>query len=591
MTSIQHAPTTGATKADGAIEKCSTGIVGFDEITGGGLPVGRTTLILGAPGAGKTVFALQCLVNGARLHKEPGIFVAFEENSRQIMANAATFGWDLPALERDKLFFLDARLSPTVVRAGEFDLGAILAGLEAKAKEMGAKRIVFDGIDILISLLDDPAKERMELYRLQDWLHRTGLTAIITAKSFEGDRVSTERYAFMQFMVDAVVMLYHRMLDRVSLRGLRVLKYRGTGFAENEFPLVISSTGIEVSVFNQEELTYEVSTERVSTGVPRLDTMLDGGYYRGSGILISGAPGTAKTTLAAAFIDAGCRRGERGLYVSFDEAASQITRNLRSIGIDLQPHCDGGLLHMYSIRTEARSAEEHFLEMKALIRRIKPRHVVLDPISALIKTGGHVSAVHASLRLLDYARAEGITVVCTSLVSSEDAFRETTAMQISTLADTWIHLAYLIRGGERNRTLTVVKSRGMAHSNQVRELVLSANGISLSDVYTAGGEVLVGTARWEYEARLRDEEIRREAERLQRRRELEHEQAEIDSRIEALLRQRNLKRSELEAFAGAGSAAGARRRSDAEEIRRLRHADADTGGKSDGDGDGHRRRG
>ena len=583
-TTTAQKPHDATTAADGAIPKSPTGIAGFDEITGGGLPTGRTALVLGAPGAGKTVFALECLVNGARNNREPGIFVAFEENSRQIMANAATFGWDLPALERDKLFFLDARLSPTVVKSGDFDLTGTLAGLEAKAKEMGAKRIVFDGIDILISLLDDPAKERQEMYRIQEWLQRTGLTAIITAKSFEGDRLSTERYAFMQFMVDAVVMLYHRMLDRVSLRGLRVLKYRGSSFFENEFPIVISSTGVEVSVFGQSELTYDVSTERVSTGVARLDTMLDGGYYRGSGVLISGAPGTAKTTLSGAFVAAGCARGENALYVSFDEAASQITRNLRSVGIDLQPYCDQGLLHMYSIRTEARSSEEHFLELKALIRKWKPRAVVLDPISALTKTGGHVSAVHASLRLLDFARAQGITVLCTSLVASEDAFHETTSMEISTIADTWIHLAYIARNGERNRTLTVVKSRGMAHSNQVRELILGHDGINLTDVYTAGGEVLLGTSRWVAEARMRDEAIRLDAERAQRRRELENEQAEIDAQIEALLRVRNLKRSELESFAGAGTAAGMRKQSDAEEMRRLRHAD------SDGHWDGRDRR-
>jgi circadian clock protein KaiC len=580
MTPSKRVPDNKQTQSENAIAKSPTGIVGFDEITGGGLPTGRTALVLGAPGAGKTVFALECLVNGASKNREPGIFVAFEESSRQILSNAATFGWDLPALEKEKLFFLDARLSPTVVKSGDFDLTAMLAGLEAKATEMKAKRIVFDGIDILISLLDDPAKERQELYRLQEWLHRTGLTAIITAKAFEGDRVSTERYAFMQFMVDAVVMMHHRMLDRVSLRGLRVLKYRGSGFAENEFPLVISPTGIEVSVFGQHELTYDVSTERIPTGVDRLNTMLDGGYYRGSGVLISGAPGTAKTTLSGAFLAAGCARGEAALYVSFDEAASQITRNLRSVGIDLQPYCDRGLLHMYSIRTEARSSEEHFLELKALIKKWNPRNVVLDPISALTKTGGHVSAVHASLRLLDFARAQGITVLCTSLVASEDAFHETTSMQISTIADTWIHLAYMVRNGERNRTLTVVKSRGMAHSNQVRELILGRDGITLADVYTAGGEVLLGTARWEAEAKQRDEQIRRDTERLQRRRELEHDQAQLDAQIESLLRQRNLKRAELESFAGAGTAAGARLQSDAEEIRRLRHADSD--GKWDG---------
>ncbi|HEY9226362.1 MAG TPA: circadian clock protein KaiC [Gemmatimonadaceae bacterium] len=544
-----------STPSDAPIDKKRTGIAGFDEITAGGLPRARTTLVLGAPGAGKTVFALECLVSGARLDREPGIFVAFEENTRQIVANAATFGWDLPALEREQLFFLDARLSSAVVQGGDFDIEAMLAGLGAKAKKMGAKRIVFDGIDVLLTILNDPVKERREIYRLQDWLHEAGLTAIITAKSFEGDRQSSERYAFMQFMVDTVVAFHHRMVDRVSLRGVRVLKYRGSSFAENEFPMVISSTGVQVSVFEPTALDYEVSNERVSSGVPRLDTMLDGGYYRGSGILISGSPGTAKTTLAGSFLAAGCERGERGLYVSFDEASSQIVRNLASVGLDLQSALDAGLLDMYSIRTEARSAEEHFMAVRDRIQVSQPSHLVIDPISALTKTGGQIAAVHGSLRLLDYARSRGITVLCTSLVAGEEGFTETTQTQISTIADTWIHLAYLIHAGERNRTLTIVKSRGMPHSNQVRELTLSTKGVTLADVYTAGGEVLVGTARWEYEALRREEEARRTAERYARRVALERE-------LEAL------NQEEVQTMG--------RRQSDRRDLRRLRHADVDS---------------
>ncbi|HVX41563.1 MAG TPA: circadian clock protein KaiC [Gemmatimonadaceae bacterium] len=539
---------------EGPIHKSRTGVAGFDEITGGGLPSGRTTLVLGAPGAGKTVFALECLVNGARDDREPGIFVAFEENTRQIIANAATFGWDLPALERERLFFLDARLSSTVIQGGDFDIQGMLAGLAAKAKSMNAKRIVFDGIDVLLTILNDRGKERREIYRLQDWLHEHGLTAIITGKASEGDRLSTERYAFMQFMVDAVVAFHHRLVDRVSLRGVRVLKYRGSGFAENEFPMIISPTGVQVAVFEPTALEYQVSDERVSSGVPRLDTMLDGGYYRGSGVLISGAPGTAKTTLAGSFIDAACDRGERALYVSFDEASAQIVRNLRSVGLDLQPHIDAGLLDMHSVRTESRSAEEHFLALRERIRECEPRSLVIDPISALNKTGGLVAAVHGSLRLLDYARANGITVLCTSLVASENAFAETTQTQISTIADTWIHLAYLVHAGERNRTLTIVKSRGMAHSNQVRELVLSSAGVTLTDVYTAGGEVLVGTARWEHEARQREEEAKRHADVTARRAALERELASL--------------RDEEARSSG-------RRSSDRRDIRRLRHADPD----------------
>src|SRR4051812_7855953 len=545
---------------EGPIVKKMTGIAGFDEITGGGLPAGRTTLVLGAPGAGKTVFALECLVNGARLDREPGIFVAFEENTRQIVDNAGTFGWDLPQLEREALFFLDARLSSTVIQGGDFDIEGMLAALSAKAKAMNARRIVFDGIDVLLSILNDPVKERREIYRLQDWLHQQALTAIITGKAFEGDRLSTERYAFMQFMVDAVVGFHHRMVDRVSLRGVRVMKYRGSSFAENEFPMVISSTGVQVPVFEPAALDYTVSNERVSSGVPRLDTMLDGGYYRGSGVLISGVPGTAKTTLAGSFLLAGAQARERGIYVSFDEAGSQIIRNLSSVGLDLQKHVDDGMLTMYSVRTEARSAEEHFMALRDLIEQMQPQRLVIDPISALAKSGGQIAAVHGSLRLLDFARSKGVTVLCTSLVSGEDAFSETTSAEISTIADTWMHLAYVVHGGERNRTLTIVKSRGMAHSNQVRELILSSQGITLADVYMAGGEVLVGTARWEHEAQVREEEHKRTAERFARRTQLERE-------LEAL-------NEEETSYTG-------RRSSDRRDLRRLRRADRDTNGDSE----------
>jgi circadian clock protein KaiC len=532
------APPTDA--APPSIDKAPTGIAGFDDLTRGGLPRGRTTLVVGGPGAGKTIFALECLVTGARELREPGIFVAFEENSREIVGNAATFGWDLPALERDRLFFLDAHLSPTVVQSGDFDLTGILAALSAKAEELGAKRIVLDGIDVLLSVLDDRAAERREIFRLRDWLRETGLTAIITAKAGDTDRLSTERYAFMQFMVDCVVVFQNRLADRVALRSVRVMKYRGSGFAENEFPLVISPTGIEVSMFASSDLDYGTSTERVSTGVPRLDTMLDGGYYRGSSVLITGAPGTAKTTLAGAFAAAAAMRGERTVYVSFDEPASQIVRNMRSVGIDLAPHVAAGRVVMQSLRTEAQSSEEHLIALRALIRDRRPEAVVLDPVSALGKTGGQVAGVHASLRLLDFARSQGITVLCTSLGTGESAFTEATAMQISTIADTWIHLAYVVLGGERNRTLTVVKSRGMKHSNQVRELILGESGVTLADVYTAGGEVLVGTARWEREAALRAEAVRREAETTRRRRALDLAEAEIRARLTAL-------QSELEA--------------------------------------------
>lgn len=556
-----------------AIEKSKTGIEGFDQITYGGLPCHRTSLVIGGPGAGKTVFALQTLVNGARMHHEPAIFVAFEESAKQIIRNAATFGWNLEELEREKLFFLDARLSPATVKAGQFDLQGILSGLTAKVQEMKARRIVFDGLDVLLTLLDDEAAERREAYRLHEWLKELNVTGIITAKSDQRERLLSERYGFMQFMVDCVVGLQHRMSDRVSLRSVRVLKYRGSSFDEGEFPLVITENGIDIATFSTDQLDFEVSEERVSTGIDRLDTMLDGGYHRGSGIIITGVPGTAKTSTTGAFTDRMCRNGERVLFVSFDESASQIVRNLRSIGIDLQQWLDDGTLKIHAIRTEARSAEEHFMEIKRLIREHEPRHLILDPVSALIKTGGHVSAVHSAFRLMDYAKCRGITVLCTSLIASNDTPDVATSMDISTIADTWIHLAYRVLGGERNRTLSIVKSRGTAHSNQVRELILTNKGIDLADVYTAGGEVLVGTARFEKEAENRIRQQRRRLELQLKRAQLGAVQAELAARIDALQKELGAKQTEIELFETDAMLSADSETDYDNRIRRLRSAD------------------
>jgi circadian clock protein KaiC len=556
-----------------SVEKSLTGIEGFDQITYGGLPCHRTTLVIGGPGAGKTVFALQALVNGAALYSEPAIFVAFEESAGQIIHNAGTFGWSLEELERERLFFLDARISPSTVKAGQFDLQAILAGLSVKVKEMNAKRIVFDGLDVLLTLLDDEAAERREAYRLHDWLKETGLTGIITAKSDQRDRLLSERYGFMQFMVDCVVGLQHRMQDRVSLRSLRVLKYRGSGFDEGEFPLVITSDGIEIATFSTQQIDFNVSTERVSSGIDRLDNMLEGGYHRGSSVIITGVPGTTKTTLAGTYSVRMCEQGEKVLFVSFDESGAQIVRNLKSVGIDFQSFIDDGTLTIHAVRTEARSAEEHFMELKRLIRQIEPLHLVLDPVSALIKTGGQISAMHAAFRLLDYAKCRGITVICTSLVGTNESPDIATNMDISTIADTWIHLAYKVLGGERNRTLGIVKSRGTAHSNQVRELTVSRTGLDLKDVYTAGGEVLVGTARYEKEAANRSVRRRRELELQLRRAQLGAVQAELAARIEALRLEMEAKQTEVELFESDAQAAALGEEDFATDVRRLRSAD------------------
>jgi circadian clock protein KaiC len=483
--------------------KARTGIEGFDEITNGGLPRGRTTLLEGGPGSGKTIMSLQSLVNGARLDGEPGIFVAFEESSERIIANAAEFGWDLVALQRKKLFFLDAQPKPDLVQSGSFDLSGMLAGLDAKVRELKARRIVFDALDIILALLPDAAAQRREVYRLHEWLLARGLTAVITSKA--GGRElhpdNQPQLGFMQFMMDCAVVLNHDMIKGVSQRSLRVIKYRGSSFAENESPLVIGDEGLEVagSHFGREP-KVTVSNERISSGVPRLDTMLGGGYYRNSSVLITGFPGTAKTTLAGAFLESICKRGGRALFVSFDSDVQEIVRNLSSVKIRLERFVKSGLLHTKSARTVSGSAEIHLMRIRNLVQKFKVDYLVVDPVSALSKAGNENAAYNVVERLIDWTKEMGVTLLCTSPLHEPGMQVEGgTSLQISTIADTWIHLNYLVQGGERNRGLSIIKSRGSAHSNQVRELVLSDAGVTLADTYTAGGEVLMGTMRWEKE--------------------------------------------------------------------------------------------
>ena len=502
------------------LHKTPTGIEGFDSITGGGLPRNRTSLILGGPGAGKTVFALQALVNGARQFGEPGIFVAFEENSRQILINAASFGWKLPELEKKQLLFIDAKMRPDVIKAGEFDLSGMLAGIKAEADARGTRRIVFDSIDVLLTLLDDRFAERREIYRLDDWLSESGLTGIITAKSQGDDPFIAEGYGFMQFMTDCVVALKLRLVDQIALRYVQVIKYRGSSFAENEAPLVIGASGMEVADISATTVAPETSQARVSSGVERLDAMLGSGYFRGSSVLITGSAGTGKSILAGSFAQTACLRKEHTLYVSFDENPSEVVRDLSSVGSRLGPHVKSGVLRMHSARAEASSAEVHLMKIKGIVREHQTRCMVVDPLSAIVKAGGALTAGRVAERLFCLAKSEGITLVSTSLMQGAQPLTEETPVQISTIADTWIHLTKISQAGERNRALSIVKSRGMKHSNQVRELILSDQGIALADVYTAGGDVLMGTARWQKEAAEQAEHERILAEVEHKRREV-----------------------------------------------------------------------
>jgi circadian clock protein KaiC len=552
------------------LNKTPTGMEGFDEITGGGLPLGRTSIIIGGPGSGKTVFALQTLVNGARLCGERGIFIAFEENSRSVIANAASFGWDLS--DQDKLVFMDAGMSPDVVQTGRFDVGGLLSGIRTRFAENRATRIVFDSIDVLLALLDDPFTERQELYRIQDWLAANEVTGIVTSRSGGRNGFNPLGYNFLEFMADCVVQLGQHMTSGVAHRDLRVAKYRGSAIHEGVFPLIIGTTGMEIASPIPKEMNFPAFGERVSTGVERLDTMLVGGYFRGSTVLVTGAPGTAKSTLAATFAEASSKRGERCLYVSFDESSGEIVRNMASINLDLAAQVASGNLLFHSVQTGALNAEQHLLGIKAIIREYQPRSLVIDPLSAVLRSAAAEIVMDVPLRLIHYTKSAGITMLSTSLVENSES-PESTEMNVSTIADTWIHLSFKVQMGERNRLLSIVKARGTAHSRQARELILSDDGVTLSDVYIAGGEVLMGTLRWEKEEAQRRARALAHTDLMRRSRELSQAEAEVRNRIEALNRKLELRRAENAALAEAIRLETRQGETSTEEIGRLRGAD------------------
>ena len=564
--------------------KAPTGIAGFDEITRGGLPLGRTTLLVGGPGSGKTVFALQFLEHGAQVCKEPGIFVAFEEASKRIVANAESFGWNLARLQRQKvLFLLDAQPMPDLVQSGDFDLGGMLAALETQTKAMKARRIVFDALDVVLALLPDQAARRREIYRLHAWLVGQGLTGLITAKS-GGDETSSviqQQFSFMQFMVDCAVILNHSVVQGVSHRNLRVQKYRGSSFDENESPFLIGRGGLEVAVARMpDRVEVKVSNERVSSGVDRLDTMLSGGYYRGASILITGFSGTAKTTLSGAFTEAACRRGEPTLFISFDSDCSEVIRNLNSVSIRLNPYVENGCLRMISARSISGSAETYLVRIKALAKEHGARCLVIDPVSTWYKSENDLTAQGVADRLIDWSKGDGITLLCTSLLDEmSNRVVSGSSMQISTLADTWIHLNYLMQAGERNRGLSIVKSRGTAHSNQMRELILSDGGVTLADTYTAGGEVLMGTMRWEKERLERVVAEAAEAAATLKRVRLDAEEAELEVRMRSLQTELLAKKTEKALLVRSAKSHEGELSRGRTQMQELRGADAATSGE------------
>ena len=498
------------------LEKAPTGIRGFDEITQGGLPKGRTALVTGGPGTGKTMFAMEFLVKGATEFGEPGVFVSFEETADELIANSASLGLSLPELCDANLLYMDyVRVERSEIEeSGEYDLEGLFIRLSHAINSVGARRLVLDTIETLFSGLPNISILRAELRRLFRWIKDKNISTIVTG---ERGAVSLTREGLEEYVSDCVVLLDHRVTDQISTRRLRVLKYRGSEHGTNEYPFLISDRGFMVLPITSMKLDYAVGEERVSSGIPRLDAMLGGkGFYRGSLILVSGTAGTGKTAVAASFADAACHRGEKTMYFAFEESSQQVVRNMRSIGLDLEQWTGKGILKIVGQRPTIHGLEHHLLSMQFMIDDFRPTTVVVDPVTNLSQVGSLRDVRLMLSRLVDYLKARNITILFTSLTQGgTDA--ELTDVGISSLADSWLKLQNLEAGGERNRGISILKSRGMAHSNQVREFLLTDQGIDLVDTYTGPEGVPAGSARVarEDDERAQEAALRLEIERLE----------------------------------------------------------------------------
>ena len=515
------------------LPKAATGISGFDEITGGGLPKGRPSLICGAAGCGKTLFAVEFLMRGARDLNEPGVFVAFEETSEELTRNVASLGFDLARLTRQKKLIVDyVHIERSEVHeTGEYDLEGLFIRLNHAIDSIGAKRVVLDTLEALFSGLPNEMILRAELRRLFRWLKDKGVTAVITAERGDG---SLTRYGLEEYVADCVVLLDHRAHGQISTRRLRVVKYRGSSHGTNEYPFLIGTRGISVLPVTSLGLEHEAPKAWVPSGVPGLDAMLGGkGYYRGSSVLLSGAAGSGKTTLACKFIESACRRGERAMYFAMEESPQQIQRNMLSVGIDLSRCLQQGLLRFHASRPTYHGLEMHLVSMHEAIEQFRPNVLVVDPVTNLIEIGTNLEVKSMLTRLIDFLKTHQLTSIFTSLTSG-GAVLDQSEVGVSSVMDTWIVVRNIESSGERNRGLYVLKSRGMANSSQVREFILSRNGIELVDVYLGNGEVLVGSARVAREAREREEAVAQRQQAKMRQRDLERRRKAIAAQITAL---------------------------------------------------------
>jgi len=512
------------------LEKSQTGIKGLDEVTRGGLPKGRPTLICGGPGSGKTLLASEFLVRGALKFGEPGVFMSFEETSDDLTKNVASLGFKLDDLVAEKMIFLDYVLisRSEIEETGEYDLEGLFIRLEYAIASVGAKRVVLDSIETLFAGIPNPALVRAEIKRLFQWLKNKGMTTIITGE--QGEKTFT-RHGLEEYVSDCVIFLDHRISDQVSTRRIRIVKYRGSAHDTNEFPFLINENGITVMPITSLGLRHIVTNERISTGIPRLDAMLgEKGYYRASSVLISGSAGTGKTSFASHFADAACRRGEKCLFFAFEESESQVIRNMRSIGIDLEQWVKNGLLIYHADRPTIYGLETHLSVMQEMINEFNPRAVIVDPVSNLNAVANNANVKMMLTRLLDQLKLNSITTVLTILTQGSQA-SESTDVDISSLADTWIRLRDTESGGERTRGMYILKSRGMPHSNQVREFLLTDKGVDIMDVYVGPEGFLTGSARVFGEAQEKAKDAALEQDAQMKERILERKRKEMKARI------------------------------------------------------------
>jgi circadian clock protein KaiC len=519
------------------LEKIPSGIKGLDEITGGGLPRGRPTLVSGGPGCGKTLFAMEFIVRGIVDHDEPGVFIAFEEKIDDLRSNFRSMGFDLDELVAQKKLVLDhIYIDRTEIQeTGDYDLEGLFIRLGALIDEVGAQRIAIDTLEALFSGFSNEAILRSELRRLFLWLKDRGITAVVTGE--RGDTTIT-KFGLEEYVADCVITLDHRISNQVAIRRLRIIKYRGSVHGTDEYPFLISSDGISVLPITSMSLAHTATKERISSGIPRLDAMLGGkGYYRGSSILVSGQAGTGKTSFAATFANAACARGEKCLFLIFEESESQLCRNMLSIGIDLEQWVKSGLLKFHAVRPTAYSLEMHLSMIVRLMEDFGPQILIMDPISNLYPMGDDLQVRSMLMRLIDHAKTLQVTGLFTNLSTDgvTDAYvLETTQMHVSSLMDTWLILKNVEGNGERNRAFSIAKARGIAHSNQLREFILTNTGITLVDVYRGSEGVLLGTARVAQENAANANRILRNEEIERRQRELDRKKRIMENEITML---------------------------------------------------------